>query len=145
MPEPIFVEGRVYVPEDAIAMRAVRASGPGGQNLNKVASKVELRVDLDRITGLSSDSRQRLLRLVAKRMDNEGRLLVTSQRTRDQHRNRADARQKIHDWIALALRQPKNRVATSPRAATIEKRIREKKLHSRRKEERRAVRSGGDE
>ncbi len=133
MPDPIFVEGGVLVPGDALEMRAVRASGPGGQNINKVASKVELHVALDRIQGMGTESRQRLLRLVAKRLDSDGRLLVTSQRTRDQQRNLADARRKVHDWIAQALIKPKKRVATQPKPASRERRLEEKKHHSARK------------
>lgn len=145
MPESIFVERGVFVPAEALEMRAVRASGPGGQNVNKLATKVELRVDLDRIQGIDSDSRRRLLHLVAKRLDRSGRLLVTSQRTRDQHKNLADAQKKVHDWIARAIRSPKKRVATRPGPAIKERRLREKKLHATHKASRKPVTFYGDE
>jgi ribosome-associated protein len=133
MPDSIFVEGGVLVPGDALEVRAVRASGPGGQNVNKVASKVEIHVDLARIQGMGAESQRRLLHLVAKRLDSEGRLLVTSQRSRDQQRNLEDARRKIHDWIAQALVKPKTRIITAPRPASQERRLEEKKHHSERK------------
>ncbi len=133
MPDSIFVEGGVLVPGDALEVRAVRASGPGGQNVNKVSTKVEIHVDLDRIQGMGAESRQRLLHLVAKRLDSSGRLLVTSQRTRDQLRNLEDARHKVHDWIAQALIKPKKRVPTQPRPVSRERRLEEKKRHSVRK------------
>ena len=139
MPDPIFVEGGVLVPGDALEMRAVRASGPGGQNINKVASKVELHVAIDRIQGMGTESRQRLLHLVARRLDSDGRLLVTSQRTRDQQRNLADARRKVHDWIAQALIKPKKRVATRPKPASRERRLDDKKRHAARKADRHAA------
>ncbi len=133
MPDSIFVEGGVLVPGDALEVRAVRASGPGGQNVNKVSTKVEIHVDLDRIQGMGVESRQRLHHLVAKRLDSNGRLLVTSQRTRDQQRNLDDARRKVHDWIAQALIKPKKRVPTQPRPVSRERRLEEKKHHSVRK------------
>ncbi len=133
MADSIFVEGGVLVPSDALEVRAVRASGPGGQNVNKVSTKVEIHVDLDLIQGLGADSRLRLQHLVSKRLDSSGRLLVTSQKSRDQLRNLDDARRKIHDWIAQALVKPKKRVVTTPRPASRERRLEEKKRHSVRK------------
>jgi ribosome-associated protein len=145
MPDSIFVEGGVLVPAEAMEMRAVRSSGPGGQNVNKVATKIELRFDLDRIQGINPDSRRRLMHLVAKRLDSSGKLLVTSQRTRDQYRNLADARMKVHDWIARAIRPPKKRFATEPRPSVKERRLKEKKLHARRKADRRHVPFEGED
>jgi ribosome-associated protein len=133
MADSIFVEGGVLVPGDALEVRAVRASGPGGQNVNKVSTKVEIHVDLDRIQGLGTDSRQRLRHLVSKRLDSSGRLLVTSQKARDQQRNLDDARRKIHDWIAQALVKPKKRVPTLPKPVSRERRLEEKKRRSVRK------------
>ncbi len=145
MPDSIFVEGGVIIPPEAMEMRAVRASGPGGQNVNKVASKVELRIDLDKIQGLSPDARERLLRFAARRLDSSGRLLVTSQRTRDQSRNLEDARRKVHDWMALALRPPRKRISTKPGPATRERRLHEKRIRSLRKSNRRPARSDGED
>ncbi len=133
MPDPIFIEGGVLIPGDAIEVRAVRSSGPGGQNVNKVASKIELHVDLARIKGMGEESRQRLFRLVAKRLDSEGRLMVTSQITRDQQRNLEDARRKVHHWVARALVKPKKRIRTEPKPQSNERRLLEKKRRSERK------------
>ena len=109
MAEAIRVAPGVVVPAAAIGVQATRSSGPGGQNVNKVASKIELRVDLDRVEGLSEDARARLVSLAAGRLDAEGRLLVTSQRTRDQHRNLEDAREKVRAVVLRALVRPRTR------------------------------------
>jgi ribosome-associated protein len=127
MADPIAVTDTVVVPAGAMSMRAVRSSGPGGQHVNKVASRVELRVDLAAIAGLPARARARLERLVARRLDAGGRWLVTSQRTRDQGRNLQDAREKVRALIATALVEPRRRRATRPTPASRERRIGAKK------------------
>ena len=127
MPDPIRVTDAVTVPGAALALAFTRSSGPGGQNVNKVASKVELRVDLSRIEGLRDDARRRLDALTASRRDAEGRLLVTSQRTRDQHRNLEDARVKVRELVARALRAPKRRRPTRATAGSVQARLKGKK------------------
>jgi ribosome-associated protein len=144
MGEPIAVAPGVSVPAAAIAWRAVRSSGPGGQNVNKVASKVELRVDLGAVTGLSAAARARLAAAVATRLDADGRLLVTSQRTRDQGRNLEDAREKVRRLVEAARHEPRKRRATKPSAGAHDRRVRRKKETAERKRGRSRVAAEDD-
>jgi ribosome-associated protein len=138
MPDVIRITPSVLIPAAALTLRAVRASGPGGQNVNKVASKVELRVDLALVTGLTPDARARLEALTASRRDALGRLVVTSQRTRDQHRNLEDARQKVRELVARALRRPRSRRPTAPSQGARERRLATKRHAAEKKKARRA-------
>ncbi len=134
---PLHVRG-VTIPAQAISMHAVRSSGPGGQNVNKVASKVELRVDLGLIEGISVGALVRLRKIAGVRLDAEGKLLVSSQASRDQHANLEDARSKIGALLLQALHEPKRRRATRPTRGSVERRIADKKRHGAKKVTRRA-------
>jgi ribosome-associated protein len=112
--------------------------------VNKVSSKVELRVDLEQIEGLDAGARQRLGKLAAPRRDSEGWLLVTSQRSRDQSRNLQDARNKVRGMVAESLCVPKARKPSRATPAARERRLAEKKRAAARKRARRAVGGGSD-
>src|SRR5260370_23661336 len=101
--DAIVVTETIRVPAAALTMRAVRASGPGGKSVNKVATKVDVRVDLDAIEGLSYAARARLVTLCRHRLDADGRLMVSSQAERNQARNLADALDRVRALIAAAL------------------------------------------
>src|SRR5690606_29195710 len=102
----LVVSPAVVIPDAELAWTAARSSGPGGQNVNKVASKVELRFDFAASGALSAPVKARLRALATSRLDAEGRILVTSQLTRDQSRNLEDARQKLAELIRAALVVP---------------------------------------
>src|SRR5258708_15429752 len=140
MLRPIFVDGGAFVPRGGLAFRATRASGPGGQNVNKVSSKVELRVNLSLVEGMDPPARARLASLCAGSLDADGWLLVTSQRTRDQRQNIDDALEKVRSLVARALVRPRTRRKTRPTRGSVERRIEDKKRRSSVK----AGRRGGD-
>ena len=134
--DAIPIEGEVRVPAEAIAFRAVRSSGPGGQNVNKVSSKVELRIDLTLIEGLDAGSAQRLAQTVRNQLDADGKWIVTSDLFRDQLRNLEDARGKVQQAIAKARIAPKPRHATRPTRASQHRRVEGKKREGAKKKER---------
>lgn len=122
----IRISDTLVIPAHEYEERFVRASGPGGQNVNKVASKVELRVDLAAVRGLDEPARRRLMALIARRLDADGLWLVTSQRTRDQFRNLLDAREKVRLLVERALTPPLPRRRTRPSLTSQRRRVAQK-------------------
>ena len=113
--------------EGEVQMEFVHASGPGGQNVNKVATAVQLRFDVGNSPSLTDEVKQRLLRLAGKRATAEGILLIEAKRYRTREQNRADALARLSGLIEQASRKPKTRHATRPSLASKARRIEAKK------------------
>ncbi|MFL5239778.1 MAG: alternative ribosome rescue aminoacyl-tRNA hydrolase ArfB [Rhizomicrobium sp.] len=129
----------IAIAESELEERFVLSSGPGGQNVNKVASAVELRFDVARSPSLPEDVKERLRALAGRRLTKNGVLVLHGNRFRDQQKNRADVRVRLSDLIARAAIAPKKRKATKPSRAARERGIMEKKVRSKLKR----ARSGG--
>ncbi len=133
MAGPLLI-GQLSIPEDELRWTAVRASGPGGQNVNKVASKVDLRFAFEQSPALSVEVKQRLRVTAASRLDAEGRIQITSQLTRNQSDNLVDARQKLAELLLTASITPKRRRKTKPSRAKKAARVAQKRVHARKKQ-----------
>ena len=127
---PLSVTPGVEIPDSDVALSFVRSSGPGGQNVNKVASAVQLRFDLQRSTALGAEVKARLRALAGRRLTGEGAILIIARNQRTQENNRREAEERLADLIRRALTPPKPRKATRPTRASRERRL-EAKTHRR--------------
>jgi len=137
---PVEVSGSLAIPDELLEFRAVRASGPGGQNVNKVSNAIELRFDSAAWTPLRPTARARLKRIAGRRMTTAGLIVIDAQRLRSLEQNRADAIGRLVAMIREALIEPKIRRPTRPTRASKERRLASKTRESRDKKLRGRVR-----
>ena len=129
----ISITDEVSIDESELAESFILSSGPGGQNVNKVASAVQLRFDAAGSPSLPEEVKQRLLRLAGSRASKEGVLIITAREGRSQERNRDRARERLIALISRATEVPKPRRATRPTRASVERRLKKKMVRSRTK------------
>jgi ribosome-associated protein len=133
------VSAAIEIPASEIHLSYARSGGPGGQNVNKVSSKAVLRFDLGASPSIPEPARERALRVLAARLTREGELILTSDRYRDQGRNREDVLERLGEILAAAVKRPRRRKPTRPSAGAVERRLVAKHHRAKRKLDRRTL------
>jgi ribosome-associated protein len=134
------IHDQLSIPSGDLSWNAARSSGPGGQNVNKVATKVILRFDLDGTAALSQAQKGRLRKLAGRRLDANGGILISAQAERSQRQNLERARASLRRLILKSLVVPRRRVATKPSKSQKRRRLQDKRRQSEKKQRRAAVR-----
>jgi ribosome-associated protein len=129
----IKITAHISLLEDELEFSFVRASGPGGQNVNKVATAAQLRFDVAHSPAFSDEVRERLMKLAGNRMTLQGELIIKAARHRTQERNKQDALTQLKNLIIRAAIRPKTRRKTRPTYGSVQQRLSSKKLHSKKK------------
>ena len=127
---PLVITPQIAIPDDEFEWKFIRSSGPGGQNVNKVASAVQLRFLLPVNTSLPVAARNRLRRLAGQKLNDDGSILISARSARSQEQNRREALERLAELIRAATVEPKLRKKTRPTRASQERRIESKKRRS---------------
>lgn len=131
--EDLVINEKITIPAEQMTISAVRSSGPGGQNVNKVSTCIELRFNPKECSLLTETAVKKLLTANKNKLDADEAIIITSQRFREQYRNIEDARDKLRSMILEALKVQKKRRPTKPTKASIEDRITSKRINSQKK------------